>query len=134
MCIPFLFILSLSFNGDFNRFFLENTASPSFIWAQRARRSGSPVARRPLKELEIVPRAVHHPAIHYPKFRPRFPGSRPTADPPRTYSMWTTLSDYYAKMGNKPEAIKAVDKAVEFADAQNKRAILRRFRHLLSTH
>lgn len=48
--------------------------------------------------------------------------------------MWTTLSDYYAKMGNKPEAIKAVDKAVEFADAQNKRAILRRFRHLLSTH
>jgi 2,3-bisphosphoglycerate-independent phosphoglycerate mutase len=47
------------------------------------------------------------------------------------------LTDYSAGHISSKEAsilIKAVDKAVEFADAQNKRAILRRFRHLLSTH
>ncbi len=87
-------------------------------------------ARRPLKELEIVPRAVHHPAIHYPKFQPRFPGSRPTAAPPRTYYMWTKLSDLYAKMGNKPEAMKAAEKAVEFADTQNKRAMQKKLEEL----
>lgn len=41
---------------------------------------------------------------------------------PWTYYMWTTLSDVYAKMGNRPEAIKAAEKAVEFADTQNKPA------------
>jgi tetratricopeptide (TPR) repeat protein len=39
---------------------------------------------------------------------------------PRTYYMWTTLSDIYAKMGNKPDAIKAAEKAVELADTQSK--------------
>jgi predicted RNA polymerase sigma factor len=37
--------------------------------------------------------------------------------------MWTTLSDLYTKMGNRPEAMKAAEKAVEFADTQNKRAM-----------
>ncbi len=39
---------------------------------------------------------------------------------PRTYYLWTTLSDIHAKMGNKTEAIKAAEKAVELADPQSK--------------
>lgn len=39
---------------------------------------------------------------------------------PRAYYLWTTLSDVYAKMGNKPEAIRAAEKAVELADPQSK--------------
>ncbi len=42
---------------------------------------------------------------------------------PRTYYLWTTLSDVYAKMGNASEAIKAAEKAVEFADTQSKAAM-----------
>ena len=42
---------------------------------------------------------------------------------PRTYYMWTTLSDIYAKLGNKPEGIKAAEKAVELADPQSKPAL-----------
>jgi tetratricopeptide (TPR) repeat protein len=42
---------------------------------------------------------------------------------PRTYYMWTTLSDIYAKLGNKPEGIKAAEKAVELADPQSKPAM-----------
>jgi tetratricopeptide (TPR) repeat protein len=42
---------------------------------------------------------------------------------PRTYYLWTTLSDVYAKMGNKPESIKAAEKAVELADPQSKPAM-----------
>jgi tetratricopeptide (TPR) repeat protein len=49
---------------------------------------------------------------------------------PRTYYMWTTLSDIYAKMGNKPEAIKAAEKAVEFADTQSKPAMQKKLEAL----
>jgi tetratricopeptide (TPR) repeat protein len=34
---------------------------------------------------------------------------------PKAYFYWSTLSDVYAKMGNKAEAIKAAEKAVELA-------------------
>ena len=39
---------------------------------------------------------------------------------PRTYYMWATLSDISAKMGNRPEAIRAAEKAVELAAPQSK--------------
>jgi tetratricopeptide (TPR) repeat protein len=42
---------------------------------------------------------------------------------PRTYYLWTTLSDVHAKIGNKAEAIKAAEKAVELADPQSKPAM-----------
>ncbi len=42
---------------------------------------------------------------------------------PRTYYLWTTLSDIYMKIGNTPESIKAAEKAVELADPQSKPAM-----------
>jgi len=39
---------------------------------------------------------------------------------PRTYYHWATLSDVYAKLGNKPGALSAAEKAVELADPQSK--------------
>jgi tetratricopeptide (TPR) repeat protein len=39
---------------------------------------------------------------------------------PKTDYFWSTLSDVYAKMGNKAQAIKAAEKAVEVADPQAK--------------
>ncbi len=49
---------------------------------------------------------------------------------PRTAYMWTTLSDVYAKMGNKPEAVKAAEKAVELADPQSKPALQKKLEAL----
>jgi len=49
---------------------------------------------------------------------------------PRTYYMWTTLSDIYVKMGNKPEGIKAAEKAVELADTQSKAAMQKKLEAL----
>lgn len=49
---------------------------------------------------------------------------------PRTYYLWATLSDVYAKMGNKPEAVKAAEKAVEFADTQSKQAMQKKLEAL----
>ena len=49
---------------------------------------------------------------------------------PRTYYLWTTLSDVYAKMGNTSEAIKAAEKAVEFADSQSKPAMQKKLEAL----
>ena len=49
---------------------------------------------------------------------------------PRTYYLWTTLSDVYAKMGNTSEAIKAAEKAVEFADTQSKPAMQKKLEAL----
>ncbi len=49
---------------------------------------------------------------------------------PRTYYLWTTLSDVYAKMGNMPEAIRAAEKAVEFADTQSKAAMQKKLEAL----
>jgi tetratricopeptide (TPR) repeat protein len=49
---------------------------------------------------------------------------------PRTAYMWTTLSDVYAKMGNRPEAVKAAEKAVELADAQSKPALQKKLEAL----
>ena len=49
---------------------------------------------------------------------------------PRTSYMWTTLSDIYAKMGNASEAIKAAEKAVEFADTQSKAAMQKKLEAL----
>jgi tetratricopeptide (TPR) repeat protein len=42
---------------------------------------------------------------------------------PKVYFFWSTLSDIYAKMGNKDEAIKALEKAVELAEGNNKKAL-----------
>ena len=51
---------------------------------------------------------------------------------PRTYYLWTTLSDIYAKMGNKPEAIRAAERAVELADNQSKPAMQKKLEALRS--
>ncbi len=52
---------------------------------------------------------------------------------PRTYYLWTTLSDVYAKMGNKPESIKAAEKAVELADPPSKPALQKKLDVLRGT-
>ena len=49
---------------------------------------------------------------------------------PRTYYMWTTLSDIYAKKGNKTEAIRAAEKAAELADTQSKAAMQKKLEAL----
>jgi len=49
---------------------------------------------------------------------------------PRTYYHWTTLSDIYAKMGNKPEAIKAAERAVELADTKSKASMQKKLEAL----
>ena len=42
---------------------------------------------------------------------------------PKVYFFWSTLSDVYAKMSNKAEAIKAAEKAVELAEGNPKPAM-----------
>jgi tetratricopeptide (TPR) repeat protein len=42
---------------------------------------------------------------------------------PKLYFFWSTLSDVYAKMGNKAEAIKALEKAAELAEGNAKTAM-----------
>jgi tetratricopeptide (TPR) repeat protein len=49
---------------------------------------------------------------------------------PRTYYHWTTLSDIHAKMGNRPEAIKAAERAVELADARSRSAMQKKLEAL----
>jgi tetratricopeptide (TPR) repeat protein len=42
---------------------------------------------------------------------------------PRAYYHWSALADLYLKMGNRPEAVKAAEKAVEFASPAAKPAM-----------
>ena len=52
---------------------------------------------------------------------------------PRTYYLWSTLSDIYGKMGNKTEALRAAEKAVELADPQSKPAMQKKLDALRTT-
>jgi hypothetical protein len=45
---------------------------------------------------------------------------------PKAYFYWSTLSDVYAKMNNKAEAVKAAEKAVELAEGNAKAAMQRK--------
>jgi tetratricopeptide (TPR) repeat protein len=45
---------------------------------------------------------------------------------PKSYYFWSTLSDVYAKMGDKTEAVKAGEKALELAPANAKVALQKR--------
>jgi tetratricopeptide (TPR) repeat protein len=42
---------------------------------------------------------------------------------PKIYFFWSTLSDIYAKMDNRAEAVKALEKAVELAEGNTKKAL-----------
>lgn len=49
---------------------------------------------------------------------------------PRTSYLWATLSDINAKLGNRAEAIKAAEKAVELADPQSRPAMQKKLEAL----